>query len=130
MADMNSVSVKSRVRPVLKWAGGKGLLLSALLNRIPETFTSYHEPFVGGGALFFELASQERISNAYLSDINNSLIDVYLALRECVDEVIPLLHHHKNNHSHDYFYSIRATQPAELTLPERAAQSRRPASHR
>ncbi len=78
-------------RPVLKWVGGKGRLLSELLDRLPPEFSTYHEPFIGGGALFFALAGQGRIGQACLSDANASLIDVYLALRDCVDEVIALL---------------------------------------
>jgi DNA adenine methylase len=75
-------------RPVLKWAGGKGRLLPELLGRIPSTFEVYHEPFIGGGALFFALAGQGRLGRAYLSDANPSLIDVYLALRDCINEII------------------------------------------
>lgn len=75
-------------RPVLKWVGGKGRLLPELLGRVPDSFEAYHEPFIGGGALFFALAGQGRLGRACLSDANPSLINVYLALRDCVDEVI------------------------------------------
>lgn len=113
-------TVVYNARPVLKWAGGKGKLLRELLTHIPETFEAYHEPFVGGGALFFELAAQRRIKSAYLSDINASLIDVYLGLRDCVDDVIAVLQQHR--HEHDYYYAVRALNPANLSLPERAAR--------
>ena len=46
----------NQARPVLKWAGGKSRLLPELLARLPDSFGAYHEPFVGGGALFFALA--------------------------------------------------------------------------
>jgi DNA adenine methylase len=111
---------QNRPRPVLKWVGGKGQLLPELLKRLPQSFNAYHEPFVGGGALFFELASQGHITTAYLSDINGSLIDVYLGLRDCVDEVITQLQHHQ--HDRDYYYDIRALRPESLSLPERAAR--------
>jgi DNA adenine methylase len=104
----------------LKWAGGKGQLLPELLKRLPDHFEAYHEPFVGGGALFFELATQGRTTKAYLSDINAALIDVYLGLRDCLDEVITHLQQHR--HDHDYYYEIRALDPAALSLPERAAR--------
>ena len=107
-------------RPVLKWAGGKGQLRPELLKRLPADFGAYHEPFVGGGALFFELAAQGKITAAHLSDINPSLIDVYLALRDCVDEVIEILKRHR--HETDYYYQIRALQREKLSLPERAAR--------
>ena len=113
-------TVAPNARPVLKWAGGKGKLLRELLAHVPATFGAYHEPFMGGGALFFELAAQGRIKSAYLSDINASLIDVYLGLRDCVDDVIANLRHHR--HEHDYYYAVRALNPADLSLPERAAR--------
>jgi len=62
----------------LKWAGGKSQLLGELLQGVPHDYGAYHEPFVGGGALFFELARQGKLTSAYLSDINQSLVDVYL----------------------------------------------------
>jgi len=95
-------------------------LLAELLRGVPPSFGAYHELFVGGGALFFELARQGRLTNAYLSDINQSLIDVYLALRDCADDVIRLLKQHRHEEAH--YYQIRALQPADLSLPERAAR--------
>lgn len=113
-------STQSLPRPVLKWAGGKGRLLPQLLKHLPADFSAYHEPFVGGGALFFELVAQARIRQAFLSDINSSLIDVYLGLRDYPDVVIDALKHHV--HEHDYYYFVRALDPQGLTLPERAAR--------
>lgn len=107
-------------RPVLKWAGGKGRLLPELLNRSPEIFAAYHEPFIGGGALFFALAGRGDVGHAYLSDANPSLIDVYIALRDRVDEVIAVLRSHVYEREH--YYRVRALRPEELSLPERAAR--------
>ncbi|MCC6612516.1 MAG: DNA adenine methylase [Anaerolineae bacterium] len=107
-------------RPVLKWAGGKGRLLPELLGRLPSAFGAYHEPFVGGGALFFKLASQERLDDAFFSDINPALIEVYIALRDCVQDVIDILGQHY--YDEDYYYEIRALDPATLSLAERAAR--------
>lgn len=111
---------EATARPVLKWAGGKGRLLPELLPRLPQSFNAYHEPFIGGGALFFALAGQGRVGRAYLSDANPSLIDVYLALRDRVDEVIALLQDHVYEREH--YYRVRARRPADLSLPERAAR--------
>jgi DNA adenine methylase len=66
-------------RPIVKWVGGKTRLLPELLKRVPKTFGTYLEPFVGGGALFFRLAPEKAI----LGDLNESLIQTYWALREC-----------------------------------------------
>ncbi|MFO7664032.1 MAG: DNA adenine methylase [Chloroflexota bacterium] len=107
-------------KPVLKWAGGKSRLLPHLLRLIPDNFAAYHEPFIGGGALFFRLVGQGRAQQVFLSDVNPSLIDVYLALRDCIDEVVEILRGHV--YERDYFYRIRALDPNDLTLAARAAR--------
>jgi len=117
---MDGFVSRVQARPVLKWAGGKGRLLPELIGRLPASFATYHEPFVGGGALFFRLASQGRLTHAYFSDINPALIGVYIALRDCVDDVIEILKGHR--HDEDYYYEIRALDPAALSLAERAAR--------
>jgi DNA adenine methylase len=117
MSDLNQII---SARPVLKWAGGKNQLLPELMRRTPKHFSAYHEPFVGGAALFFELSNQQRLGHTYLSDINLSLIEVYQALRDCPNEVIAVLKQHI--HAEDYYYQLRAIDPKTLTLPERAAR--------
>jgi DNA adenine methylase len=62
------------VHPFVKWAGGKGQLLSELDSLIPRQFNRYFEPFLGGGAMFFRLVSSGRSFTAYLSDTNVELI--------------------------------------------------------
>ncbi len=47
-------------KPFLKWAGGKRALLPVILPLVPPTFRTYHEPFLGGGAVFWELANRKR----------------------------------------------------------------------
>ena len=117
-ADRRSPTVAAR--PVLKWVGGKGRLLPELLARLPQTFEAYHEPFVGGGALFFALAGAGRLERVYLSDANTALIDVYLALSDDVEGVIAALQPHR--YERDHYYHVRAQRPDDLSLPERAAR--------
>lgn len=107
-------------RPFLKWAGGKTQLADALLERKPVCFSTYHEPFVGSGALFFRLYRENRIRRAILSDINAELIDTYLAIRDHVTEVISILSEFP--HSKEFYYEIRGKDPWKLSLPERAAR--------
>ena len=107
-------------RPVLKWAGGKRQLLPELMRRLPKRFGAFHEPFVGGGALFFALHRAGRLTRTALTDVNPALIEVYLAVRDHLDELIALLLERKNDK--DEYYEVRAWEPADLSLPERAAR--------
>lgn len=100
--------------PFLKWAGGKRQLLPALMERIArlEPFGRYHEPFVGGGALFFELWNRDRITKpAQLSDNNPNLMVAYEGVKWEVEQVIQLLREHERRHCKEYYYEMRAAQP-------------------
>lgn len=94
---------KSVPAPVLKWVGGKTRLLNELGQRMPSSFGSYFEPFVGGGALFFRTAPVR----AVLSDCNADLINVYKSVAWEVEKVARYLAGHKRNHSDEYYYKIR-----------------------
>lgn len=113
-------------RPFLKWVGGKRQLLGALLDRVDRagSFGRYHEPFVGGGALFFELVRTGRIrkvgKRAYLSDNNERLIAAYQAVRQDVEQVILELMRHAERHSEEHYYTTRDQVPDDLY--ERAAR--------
>ena len=89
------------VAPFLKWVGGKRQLIENFLELIPKNINSYCEPFLGGGALFFEL--QPKI--AYVNDINENLILVYKIIRDDVENLIEELSKFKNES--DFFYSVR-----------------------
>jgi DNA adenine methylase len=104
-------------RPFLKWVGGKGQLLSQLWPHLPERFERYHEPFLGGGALFFALRPQR----AFLSDVNRELIDCYTAVRDRIDDVIEALREHRYEQEH--YYEVRAQNPFSLSPGERAART-------
>jgi DNA adenine methylase len=117
-----SQSTGIRPKPFLKWAGGKGRLLPELIARLPDRFEAYHEPHVGSGALFFELAARGVLAKAYLSDVNPSLIETYLAIRDQVEDVISILHKHRKKHDQDYYYLVRAIDPARLSPVGRAAR--------
>jgi len=110
-------------KPFLKWAGGKGQLLPELEARVEAArpFGRYHEPFVGGAALFFALSNADGLGRgACLSDSNPNLIEAYRGVRDRVDELIPLLKKHETRHSRDYYYQMRAAAPK--TQAARAAR--------
>lgn len=92
------------IRPFLKWAGGKRQLLKEIEKYIPEQkdITTYYEPFLGGGAVLFNLLPQKAIVNDYNSD----LINTYEVVRDNVEELIQDLSKHEN--TADYFYKIRS----------------------
>ncbi len=90
------------IQPVLKWAGGKRQLIPEILKHITsQSFRTYYEPFLGGGAVFFHLKPKE----AVLNDLNAELINVYLVIKNNVEELIEDLAKHKNEE--DYYYKIR-----------------------
>jgi DNA adenine methylase len=88
-------------RPFVKWAGGKRQLLPELLRYIPEHHGRYYEPFVGGGALFFEL----RPPVAMLTDVNARLIRTYRGVRDHVERVIALLASYP--YDEKFYYELR-----------------------
>ncbi|MCE7870705.1 DNA adenine methylase [bacterium CPR1] len=107
--------------PVLKWAGGKRALLAQYEPRLPTTFRAYHEPFVGGGAVFFHLRPRLE-QTAHLSDVNAELINLYQALRDELPAVTKRLEEHRRRHSSDYYYKIRSVHPDKLDPTRRAAR--------
>ena len=110
------------VVPFLKWAGGKRQLMPEIRKMLPRGVANhpYYEPFIGGGALFFELLPKRAVINDY----NEELINVYTVIRDNPSELIEDLKRHKN--TAEYFYKIRAIdrQPlfSNLTRIERASR--------
>lgn len=106
--------------PVIKWVGGKTKLLSALIERMPDHFERYYEPFAGGAALFFRVAPQR----AVLADSNPDLIGLYTCLTRDVAGVIRKLEHHRAAHSEDHYYTTRTRwndRERSWTTADRAA---------
>lgn len=93
------------LQPFVKWAGGKRQIMNELLALKPKTFKHYYEPFVGGGALFLELAP----IHATINDSNKELIYVYKCLRnkKLFQKMYDLCKEHEKNHSEKYYYQVR-----------------------
>jgi DNA adenine methylase len=111
-----------RPKPFVKWAGGKRQLLGRLRELYPPGFGTYHEPFVGGGAVFFDLTATHGClgPRAVLTDVNQELMDCYRAIRVDVKAVIAALKQHR--YEERYYYHQREQDPVELSLAERAAR--------
>jgi DNA adenine methylase len=104
-------------RPFLKWAGGKGQLLAELRTLVPALRGRYFEPFLGGGALFFDLLPKRSV----LSDVNAEIVACYATVRDCVDELIRSLKKHR--YDVDHYYAVRDSDPAALSPVDRAART-------
>jgi len=115
------VAKNKLVAPVVKWPGGKRQILDEITKYIPESFSTYYEPFLGGGAVLFELQPMKAVVN----DINQELMNIYQVIKENVDELIEDLKKHKNER--EYFYKIRELDRdkerySKLTKVERASR--------
>jgi len=87
----------NNTKPFIKWVGGKRQLIDEIHSRLPETINNYHEPFVGGGAMFFSLNNSDiDYSMAYLSDVNRHLLAAYSGIQTDVNKVIAMLQMYEN----------------------------------
>ncbi len=81
-----------KMGPFVKWAGGKKQLLEKIRQRVPDSYGTYYEPFVGGGAVLFDLKPQKAVIN----DVNEQLINVYRQLKKNPREVISIINDYDN----------------------------------
>lgn len=111
-----SASPKGVATPFVKWVGGKRSIMDALKAHLPEGFNDYYEPFIGGGALFFEL--HRKLQKAYLSDTNFDLVMAYRVVQRSPEDLVELLREHARKHSQEYYYKMRdrhhLQNPAEI----------------
>ena len=113
-----NVLKKIVVRPFVKWAGGKSQLLTEIRNYYPvelgRSISKYAEPFVGGGAVLFDILSRFDLEEVYISDTNAELIHTYRVLRDSPEALISLLLQFQseylpgdNDYRKRYFYEMR-----------------------
>lgn len=91
-----------KLKPFIKWAGGKGKLLPQIRQMYPQglgkTITKYAEPFVGGGAVLFDIISTYHLEQIYISDINKNLINTYNSIKNNHKELIEILSYIANQY--------------------------------
>lgn len=116
-------------KPILKWAGGKQQLLPLLEKHLPKHLlegktVDYHEPFLGGAAVFFHLSQNYKFENVYLYDINEDLLDVYDCARDQVEDLLQVLKKYRETYLQsdgtqraDIFYQKRARFNERLHKP-------------
>ena len=107
MFNNQNFCIQNRVKPVLKWAGGKSSLLSQLVSHFPKKFNRYLEPFLGGGAVFFSLA--EGIP-AVINDSNPNLFNLYSVIRDYPYELNEILKLYTHKYSEEFYYELRSTK--------------------
>lgn len=92
-------------KPFVKWAGGKRQIIDMLIKYVPREFNTYYEPFVGGGALFFELSPKKGVIN----DSNEELINIYKCLcnEDKFKKMCSVLNHYEKEHNEEFYYKIR-----------------------
>ncbi len=99
--------------PVLKWAGGKSQLLSAIVERMPQSYSTYYEPFLGGAALLLNVAPKKAVVN----DINAQLVNLYCQIRDNTDEIISLVSElDEARCSSEFYYEIREKYNRKLKM--------------
>jgi DNA adenine methylase len=112
----STINSEVKASPFLKWVGGKRSIIEDLKKRLPASFGNYYEPFVGGGALFFEMHS--KLKKAFLSDANLDLITTYNVIKNEPAKLIQLLKKHQNLHCEEYYYRQRSkhdlNEPIEI----------------
>ena len=108
------------IKPFVKWAGGKGSLISQLTNFYPfelenGTIKKYVEPFVGGGAVLIDILQKYDVEEAYAFDINKDLINCYNVIKKDVETLIEKLNEKEKEflnieleNRQEYFYKIRS----------------------
>lgn len=80
-----------KTKPFVKWAGGKSQLISEIRKKYPEKINCYCEPFVGGGAVLFDVLANYKPEKVLINDINKELIITYYQLQNNVDNLIKKL---------------------------------------
>ncbi|SDX55073.1 Dam family site-specific DNA-(adenine-N6)-methyltransferase [Paenibacillus sp. CF384] len=101
---MNKNPTVALAKPFLRWAGGKSWLIKSLQLILGETkINQYHEPFLGGGSIFFTLSPQK---NSYLSDLNKELIETYQAIKDNPLQIIKILKTFENTEG--FYYQKRS----------------------
>ena len=93
-------------KPFVKWAGGKRQIIDKLKNYIPDEYGTYYEPFVGGGALLFELSPKVAVINDY----NEELMNVFRCIKDenKFSKMCTELNRYEVNHSEEFYYEMRS----------------------
>lgn len=110
------------VKPFVKWAGGKSQLLNSIRGKYPQKIDKYCEPFVGGGAVLFDVLANFQPQEVLINDINSELINTYFQIKNNVNGLIEILSemheqfHEKNEDDRKVMYLFKREQFNSLKL--------------
>lgn len=114
--------IQSTLQPFTKWTGGKRQLLPVIKSLMPDDYNNYFEPFIGGGAVFFDLIPKK----ATINDFNSELINCYRQIKDNPEKLIELLTEHQKKNSKEYYLELRSADRDgrinDMTDTERAAR--------
>ena len=96
-------NTRPKMKPIVKWSGGKSDELTHIMEHIPKTYNTYLEPFIGGGAVYFHINPEKSVIN----DVHKELIDFYQSIKnEKLDDIYDFMKEHPNNE--ETYYKVRA----------------------
>ena len=116
--DIVKINRSIQPKPFVKWLGGKRSIMKELLKHIPKDIKDYYEPFVGGGALFFEIYNM--VDFSYLSDLNVDLIVAYNIIKSNPQDLIERLKVYQEKHNEEHYYLTRKLQALEQPVENSA----------
>ena len=115
-------NTENNLKPITKWVGGKRQLLGELNKFKPNSFNTYFEPFVGGGAFLFNLAPEKAVIN----DFNEDLVNLYRIVKSDPENLLKILEKHAENNSKEYYLQLRELDRSDaidkLSNVEKAAR--------
>ena len=115
---MNKENQPIKLKPFVKWAGGKTQFLEIINLLMPSDYNTFIEPFVGGGSVFLSIQPNKLIIN----DLNQELIITYRVIKSTPQALISLLQEHEKKHSPEFYEQLRQQEPQNLTHLEIAAR--------
>lgn len=112
--------IDKKISPAIKWAGGKTQLLNIITENLPDSYNNYYEPFIGGGAVLLSVKPKK----ALINDINEQLINLYIQIRDSVDDVLNKINNLDSVPcTKEFYYSIREQYNQKILSGEKDAQA-------
>lgn len=98
------------IKPFLRWAGGKSRLIGRILPYVPDGFETYHEPFLGSGAVYFAVRGRAA-GGCRLSDLNEELINIWSLVQTQPEQLAIAIGRYQGRNSEEDYYTVRGSAP-------------------